>query len=315
MSKEVRRVLGLHNADEHIKRIKEPTPNAANMCLSLPRNGTTRFVSVPLDGQPRPMQNYVPATHQFRFDAKSPGGKFYAVIVDNCVLYAFGGILGQMLLPQPNAKWTPVYKPTLMHRTEAAAAIIDDEVYIVGGTDEKGQHIAFVERWMTYDTKRIARLAEMQVPRSGHCLIVVENWIFAIGGYNSNGRLVSVEKHNTASNHAQWYQMPPMKTARSHFGAAYIFGKIYVCGGLGPGNLAEMYDIDKQAWTAIAPMAAARSHFSAVVYHFEVWAIGGLNKETSIEAYDPEANRWKTVENGTIENLVPGGTSTVMLHY
>lgn len=87
-----------------------------------------------------------------------------------------------------------------------------------------------------------------------------------------------------------------MPTARSHFAAATMNGKIYVAGGWDSSGRAlsnvECYDPINDAWSVKGPMKYARRNFSIVELNGKMYAIGF---ERHIERYDPNKNEWTVV--------------------
>ena len=107
----------------------------------------------------------------------------------------------------------------------------------------------------------------MCMARDAPAAAVVDGKLYAMGGYDHQHPLSSVERYDPAKN--AWEAVAPMSTARIASAAAVVDGKLYVMGGYdGQGRLSsvEQYDPGKDEWVAMASMAliTERSCFCAV---------------------------------------------------
>ena len=155
---------------------------------------------------------------------------------------------------------------------------------------------AFAATTDTWTTK-----APMSTARAYHQVAVVDDKIYAIGGYNSSGYLNSVEEYDPATN--KWITKASMLTARAENQVALVDGKIYATGGYtttgSPLKSVEEYDPVTNTWTTKAPMTTARYFHQVAVVGGKIYAIGGYNRNTgsvlnSVEEYDPATNTWTT---------------------
>jgi N-acetylneuraminic acid mutarotase len=137
--------------------------------------------------------------------------------------------------------------------------------------------------------------APMLTARAGLAAAVVNNIIYAIGGYN--GRELSTnEAYDPSTN--TWTTKRSMLTARQEFAVAVVNNIIYAIGGWNNGYLStnEAYNPSTDTWTTKAPMLTAREGLAAAVVNNIIYAIGGFNGSyLSInEAYNPSTNTWTT---------------------
>ena len=204
-------------------------------------------------------------------------------------------------------------------RIAAAAAAINDEIYLIGGYDLRehlGGGAPALSTVDVYDTQTNTwhNAADMPTPRIGACASVFSNDIYVFGGYSRNkpGDLndkKSVEMYDPRSD--IWVKKRDMPTLRRRFTTAVANGKIYVIGGtvldkrLGKQvitGLVEAYDPLTDRWEKRADMLIARQHPAAEVVDGKVYVIGGYilqlgalaNRFTSsIEEYNPKANTWR----------------------
>lgn len=103
----------------------------------------------------------------------------------------------------------------------------------------------------------------------------------------------------SASDGGAWATATPMREPRQEVGVAEISGRIYVCGGFGPGGATvatvEAYDTNSGTWTTLAPMPVALNHPAAAALGGRVYVFGGaspMRTENVTLELDPEANVW-----------------------
>ena len=100
----------------------------------------------------------------------------------------------------------------------------------------------------------------------GAGIIVLENQVFAIGGYDGSQHLSSVECYSACSN--QWMSIASMQSNRCYVGTAVMSGKLFATGGYDGLSLldsAERYDPLLQEWTSISSMATSRCDMGVAV--------------------------------------------------
>lgn len=140
----------------------------------------------------------------------------------------------------------------------------------------------------------------MHSKRFGVGVAVVNRLLYAIGGFDGNDRLATMECYHPENN--AWTILPPMKLGRSGAGVAALNQHIYVVGGFdGQNHLSsvERFDTDKQTWEMVADINTPRSALSLTVLDGKLYAMGGFDGQvflTNVEVYDPAKNSW---EEGT----------------
>ena len=126
---------------------------------------------------------------------------------------------------------------------------------------------------------------------------VVNRLLYAIGGFDGENRLNSVECYHPENN--AWTLVPEMKFKRSGAGVSVLNQYIYVVGGFdGTTQLSavERYDTDKQQWEEVKSMRIARSALSVNVIDGKLYAMGGYNGTQflcDVEVYDPAKDQWE----------------------
>ncbi|XP_070574625.1 kelch-like protein diablo isoform X2 [Ptychodera flava] len=189
-----------------------------------------------------------------------------SVSVLNGQLYACGGQDDSQYLDtvevyshQTNT-WN--YVPSMKHkRAFFGTAVVGGMLYAVGGTGgNKGNKDDFLTSIERYDPSQQiwTSVAPMHIRRAYVSVAVVNNCIYAIGGFNREW-LNSVERYDPDSN--QWTFVKPMNKLRSSACATALNGCIYVVGGFDSSkctNTVDKYDPALNKWSSACPMLQRR---------------------------------------------------------
>ncbi len=189
-------------------------------------------------------------------------------------------------------------------RADAAAAVIDDSIYVCGGYNFGSTALSSCEQFVS---NRWTTITSMTQEREGFAMVAVDGKLFAIGGVNDEmSVLSSVERFDPKN--GQWQFISQMAKGRFAHGAAVLNGWIYVCGGWGgsdDGDHAdcERYDRQSNRWGSIAPMIKRRDGFNLVTMDGRLYALGGYesDEQTSVESYDPSKNQWTLLKEKLIQ--------------
>lgn len=108
---------------------------------------------------------------------------------------------------------------------DCSVTAYNEQLYIVGGSsdDSKGGKV-FNPALGTWK-----RMAPMNIGRAGHCAVLLQKHIYAIGGHNNESCQKSVERYNPVTN--RWQTIRNISNARTFAAAAVSNGKIIVVGG------------------------------------------------------------------------------------
>lgn len=137
----------------------------------------------------------------------------------------------------------------------------------------------------------------MHEKRLGVGVVVVNRLLYAIGGFDGNQRLASVECYHPENN--EWSYLPSMSCPRSGAGVAAINQFIYIVGGFDGSKqlcLVERFDTENQIWEQLRPITTARSALSLTSLDGKLYAIGGFdgsNFLSIVEVYDPKTGTWE----------------------
>jgi N-acetylneuraminic acid mutarotase len=189
-------------------------------------------------------------------------------------------------------------------RTEIAADLVGDNMYIIGGFDKSGRVTDIVE---VYNIKNNSWTKVTPIPQPLHHTSAASynGKIYVAGGYTdswapTNKLFIYDPIHN------KWQEGKPMPTARGALNANFINETLYAVGGSSDKPLPtnEAYDPSANTWKHKAPMPTARHHAASSVIDGELYVIGGrisgsLDNVDVNEMYDPIQDRW------VISNLEP----------
>ena len=205
-------------------------------------------------------------------------------------------------------------------RWEFSTAVVDDKVYIIGGSlwDNKAGPfgLSTVE---IYDpqTNTWQRGADMPTLRTNAKAAVVNGTIDILGRYNSKDRFLQnwkmadrVEAYDPLTD--TWTPKKEMPISRFYFGLGVVGGKVYLIGGttgLGDGqeqriDRLDIYDPATDTWAKGPKMPTRRDPGGVVVVGTRIYVIGGegwpLPQQWgageflgSIEEYDPINRQWR----------------------
>ncbi|XP_077290546.1 kelch-like protein 5 isoform X2 [Arctopsyche grandis] len=198
-----------------------------------------------------------------------------------------------------------LYARMNIKKSNYGAAIIDDKLLIVGGFDS--QSLTSVESF-DLNSGILTKLPPLKEKRSNvGAVILGQNTsavLFAIGGWNDNTSLDTVEKCDLSINH--WSYAAPMIYKRDAFGICTFNGKIYVAGGRSGNSFldtVEVYDPSRNAWGLQSSLKSQRSYCSLMEAGGYLYVVGGyrgtygIQALSTIERFDPDACIWTIYEN------------------
>src|ERR687892_77747 len=185
-------------------------------------------------------------------------------------------------------------------RTEVTAAVLEDDIYVIGGFDEFGQVTGIVEVYNIANNAWSKAAAPLPVPLHHTAAASYNGKIYVVGGYTapwspSNKLFIYDPVQNS------WQEGKSMPTARGALNVNFVNGILYAIGGSSdrPVGSNEAYDPSSDTWTSKALMPTARHHAGSAVVDGKIFVIGGrisgsLENIAVNEAYDPEQDTWIT---------------------
>jgi N-acetylneuraminic acid mutarotase len=185
-------------------------------------------------------------------------------------------------------------------RTEVTAAVLEDDIYVIGGFDEFGQVTDIVEVYNIANNTWSRAAAPLPEPLHHTAAASYNGKIYVVGGYTApwspTNRLFIYDPIQNS-----WQEGTPMPTARGALNVNFVNETLYAIGGDSDGPLGsnEAYDPSSDTWTSKAAMPTARHHAGSAVVDGKIFVIGGrvsdsLENISVNEAYDPEQDRWIT---------------------
>eukprot|EP01105_Mastigella_eilhardi_P001078 TRINITY_DN11361_c0_g1_i1.p1 TRINITY_DN11361_c0_g1~~TRINITY_DN11361_c0_g1_i1.p1 ORF type:complete len:366 (-),score=69.23 TRINITY_DN11361_c0_g1_i1:58-1047(-) len=197
-------------------------------------------------------------------------------------------------------------------RAGAGAAFVPPMLYVCGG-DERNSVFGRLSRVQTsceaWDASEPARgwrpRAAMRTPRTAHGAAAVGGCVYAVGGYDGERALSTVEKYDPRAD--AWTPVAPMAYKRSALAVSALGDAVYALGGWDPAvgeglAVAECYDAHVDAWTALPQLPEPRLDVCSVASRERgcIYALAGVTYfapdtwsiVTATLRLDPRAGRW-----------------------
>ena len=147
------------------------------------------------------------------------------------------------------------------------------------------------------------QLASMEPACAQHCSVVLEDLIYAIGGFDGENCLNSVESYNPLT--YEWKRSASLTNARKCAAATSVGGKIFVVGGFANQSetsfelTCEMFDPCVNQWSLVSSLNVPRAECGIVCVDETVYVFGGEGDRNyvlnSMECYNAKCNGWKQV--------------------
>nr|XP_037277306.1 kelch-like protein 10 [Rhipicephalus microplus] len=125
-----------------------------------------------------------------------------------------------------------------------------------------------------------------------HSVVCYEGHIYAMGGYDGTWRIKTAERYDVKKNN--WTEIANMHETRSDASAATACGRVYIMGGytgLSVLDSVEFYDPSTNIWTQVPPMPWRRSGHKLLAYKDIIYIIGGFNgvaRVSTLQQFDPQ---------------------------
>lgn len=201
--------------------------------------------------------------------------------------------------------WLKMKVPFPGRRAYHGSGVIGQKLYLFGGFDKGNLHsgASYCDENYSLDLKEMTWQPETPM-NTRRCYVladVLNDEIYAVGGFSGDIRLRSAERYNPETK--QWTVLPPMAKIRSDAACVSFNGKLYVIGGFNGSEIhdtVEIYDPVRNEWTFGSPLQIPRSGVKAVVYREKIYVIGGYDGQQrlkNVEILDPSKSpRWKMSE-------------------
>ncbi|CAK8684624.1 unnamed protein product [Clavelina lepadiformis] len=190
-----------------------------------------------------------------------------------------------------------------VHRQVMGGAVLNGKIFVVGGANENYGQLSSGEYYSSA-FNRWANISPMKQERSGNAAVACRDFLYSLGGFQSNNYLNSVERYCPKND--VWDDVPSMKVPRRWLAAVTLNDThIYAIGGQTSDktetrqNSVERYDVTTNKWSDVGEMNMERCVHAACVLQGKIYVVGGLGKHDqavkSIECYDPAADKWTIV--------------------
>ncbi|KAI8515529.1 hypothetical protein Bbelb_063420 [Branchiostoma belcheri] len=173
-----------------------------------------------------------------------------------------------------------------------------ESLVIMGGWMDEGRTAEVLFLNDTLEVPDWARLANMPVARAWHTVVMMDNFVYVLGGFAKGVLCASGLRYDPRFN--SWMKIADMWEKRYEFPGVTWEGKILALGGSGLGKDSaevETYTPDEDRWNAGTPLPRATHGHAAVVFHNKIYISGGRSSETpnlaaltDLYTYDPDSN-------------------------
>ena len=241
----------------------------------------TRLYNISTDSWSAGAAAPLPARAEAAYGDTTHGGFLYVIGGDNSA-----GVLSDLQRYDPvTDTWTTLTSmPTA--RAGAAAAVIDDGIFVIGGRQSTsgpcsgGPYLGTVEKY-DVDTNTWSTVAPLPNPRSDLAAVAHGGKIFVFGGCTGTASAPSV------TNEADMYDpqtntwttgLASMPTPRASLVAGHSGDKVYAIGGtdgVSASSVNEVYDIPNNSWSTNTPMPTARQEAGVNSHGGRVYVVGG----------------------------------------
>jgi len=184
-------------------------------------------------------------------------------------------------------------------RSEVAAAVFRNEVYVIGGFG--GGRVVEI-----FDGQRWRRGPDLPLEVDHAMAASVPDTADAGAGvyvFGGNAGAPTARSFRLAPDATAWREVAAMPGPRSQAAAVARGTSIYIVGGYDGQRLVSptySYDASVDRWRQVAPIPTPRDHLAAALIADRICAIGGRRLSLStnlatLECYDAAADRWEAL--------------------
>ncbi len=182
-------------------------------------------------------------------------------------------------------------------RTEVAATVVQQDVYVVGGFGPGGATVSTVEVYRA-GAGRWERGPDLPAPVNHAMAATLGGEPLLLGGYLGP----SLERPSDRAfvlRGGRWAELPRMPEARAAAGAATIGRSFYLAGGVGMDGLARsVLEFDGVRWRVRSELPHPREHLGVATDGSRLYVVGGRTPAGNLaiaERFDPADGRWETL--------------------
>jgi hypothetical protein len=194
---------------------------------------------------------------------------------------------------------------------EAAAATVDDRLYVVGGYD-RARNTS--DRVFEFDGSSWATGPTLPMKVNHPGAAALGGNLVVAGGFTPRGdatnRVIMLSPGASG-----WREVAPLRHPRGALALLSLGGRLYAIGGRDRStqvSVPEVYDPKQDAWRDLPAMPAPRNHVAGFVDGAAVCVAGGRTPDTSaeIDCFDPSTSNWRP--HGTLPTATSGAAAAVL---
>ncbi|XP_012156945.1 kelch-like protein 17 [Ceratitis capitata] len=147
-----------------------------------------------------------------------------------------------------------------------------ENLIFIGGKSNE-ERTAEVKSW-NLRTKTWTQLPRMNCPRIAHSVVLLDDIIYVIGGWNISSAMNTVDVFSFTG---EWHSVKAMNVSRALAAAVTLNGNIFVMGGQNATNVlnsVERYDPTSNVWTLCANMNNEYTSHGAAVHKGFIFVVG-----------------------------------------
>ncbi|HBA86298.1 MAG TPA: hypothetical protein DCZ95_19635, partial [Verrucomicrobia bacterium] len=152
-----------------------------------------------------------------------------------------------------------------------AAAVLNSELYALGGWDDSGSTVTNMYR---YDGTAWTEVEGLPGARRSLAAGVLNGALYAVGGLSDT---LAISTNVYRYDGTNWTEVAGLPAAREDFAAAVLNGELYVMGGYNSTVRTNVYRYNGTVWTETAGLTTSRRTLAADVLNGELYAVGGLD--------------------------------------
>ncbi|CAI6347392.1 unnamed protein product [Macrosiphum euphorbiae] len=193
-------------------------------------------------------------------------------------------------------------------QTSGLGVIRDQFVFALGGLNmSSSKSVSMVD--VSSQSPSWVPMVDMLITRTRLGVGVLDDRIYAVGGYDGTRGLNSVEVFDVSTQ--KWRMVTSMTSNKWDLGVGVLNNRLYAIGGGDKNvtNSVEYYDPTLDSWTPVSNMSTNRQGAGVGVLDGVLYAIGGYTGSAnlkSVEAYRPSEGVWSPIVDMHMSRKNPG---------
>ena len=170
------------------------------------------------------------------------------------------------------------------------------------GGKESTNHVSREVQLFNREANQWLHLGEMDMPAYCHCVAVLNDFLYVVGGqemFDNNGSTAMSNVYRYDPRFNRWMKMSNMLETRTDFHVSAIDGYLYAIAGrnhTGPLCSAERYRVDRNKWEAVADLPHAVCAHSGAPCRGKMYIAGGFASDgfqREVYCYHPKDDKWE----------------------